>query len=77
MSREEALEKIAQAAYDEETIHQDFEYIANKLDLSVAELQELMDGPNKTYRDYKSSMPLIGLGTHVLRGLGVQHSIIR
>jgi N-acetyl sugar amidotransferase len=77
MSRKEALEKIAQPAYDEETIHQDFEYIANKLDLSVAELQELMNGPNKTYRDYKSSMPLIGLGTHVLRGLGMQQSIIR
>jgi N-acetyl sugar amidotransferase len=77
MTRAEALEKIAQRAYDEETIAQDFEYIATKLDLSVEELQQIMDGPNKTYRDYKNSMGLIDLGTRALRLAGVQRAIIR
>jgi N-acetyl sugar amidotransferase len=77
MTREEALKRIAQKAYDEETIGQDFEYIATKLGLSVAELQQIMDGENKTYRDYKSRMPIIELGTKVLRALGVQRAIIR
>lgn len=77
MSREEALAKIAQPAYDEATAAQDFEYIANKLDLTVDELRGLMNGPNKSYRDYKHNMGLIGLGTTVLRGIGVQRSIIR
>jgi N-acetyl sugar amidotransferase len=77
MSRDEALERISQKAYDDETITQDFEYVATKLGLTVSELQEIMKGENKTYRDYKSSMPLIELGTKVLRVLGVQRAIIR
>ena len=77
MTREDALEHIAQKAYDDETISQDFEYIATKLGLTVAELQEIMNGENKTYLDYKSSMSLIELGTKMLRALGVQRAIIR
>lgn len=77
MSRAEALERIAKPAYDEEIVAQDFEYIATKLDISVEELRTLHDGPKKTYRDYKSAMPFIQLGTHVMRALGVQRAIIR
>lgn len=77
LSREEALRKIAEPAYSEETIAQDFEYIATKLDLSVAELQQIMDGPNKTYLDYKNSMGMIDFGTRVLRAVGIQRAIIR
>jgi N-acetyl sugar amidotransferase len=77
LTRDEALQKIALPAYDAETIADDFEYIATKLDLSVAELRELLNGPNKTYRDYKNSMTLIDLGTRVLRALGIQRAIIR
>ena len=77
MPRDEALQRIAQPAYSEDTIAHEFEYVATKLDLTVEELQALMKGPNKTYRDYKSSMPLIDLGTRVLRGLGVQKMMVR
>jgi len=77
MTREEALQRVGQPAYDEATVTQDFEYVATKLDLSVAELRALMNGPNKSYRDYKSSMTLIGIGTQVLRALGIQQAIIR
>lgn len=58
-------------------IEHEFEYIATKLDLTVPELQALMAGPNKSYRDYKSMMPLIDLGTRVLRTLGVQKMVVR
>jgi hypothetical protein len=77
MTREEALERIAKPAYDPNTIDQDFEYIATKLDISVAELRELLQGPNKSFRDYKSAMPMIQLGTQIMRALGVQRAIIR
>ncbi len=77
MTRDEALEKISQPAYDDETIAHDFEYVATKLDISVDALRELMNGPNKTYRDYKHSMAVINAGTHVLRLAGVQRAIIR
>lgn len=77
LSRAEALERIAKPAYDEATVAQDFEYVATKLDISVAELQALLHGPNKSYADYKSAMPMISLGTQVLRALGIQRAIIR
>ena len=77
MTRADALERIAKPAYDAATIDQDFEYIATKLDVSVAQLQEFLHGPNKSYRDYKSAMPMIQLGTQVMRALGVQRAIIR
>lgn len=77
LTRADALEKIAKKAYDEASVAQDFEYVATKLGLSVAELKEIMAGPNRSYRDYKSRMPMIELGTKVLRAVGVQRAIIR
>jgi N-acetyl sugar amidotransferase len=77
LSREEALERIARPAYDEESIEQDFEYVAAKLDLSVAELKSFMEGPRRTYRDYDNSMRLIELGTKFLRFAGVQRAVMR
>ena len=77
LSRDEALRRIAEPAYSDATIAQDFEYIATKLDLTVDELKTLMAGENKTYRDYKNAMSLIDLGTKVLRAVGIQKAIIR
>lgn len=77
MTREEALERISKPAYDNETIMQDFEYIAKKLEITVPELQALMKGENKTFRDYKSNSKLINLGTTVLTTLGIQKAIIK
>lgn len=77
MTREEALERIAQTAYNPDDLAQDFEYIATKLDLTVPELQQIMDGPNKSYKDYANAMTFIDLGTKVLRAVGVQRAIIR
>jgi N-acetyl sugar amidotransferase len=77
LTRDEALAKIGVQAYDAATIADDFEYIANKLDLTVDELRALHSGPNRTYRDYANSMGLIELGTKALRAAGVQRAIIR
>jgi hypothetical protein len=77
LTRDDALRRIAEPAYDEETVAQDFEYIATKLDLTVEELRAIQAGPNKSYRDYKHSMGLINVGTKVLRAVGVQRAVIR
>ena len=77
MTREEALIKISQPAYDEKTIAQDFQYISSKLDISVIDLQNLHNGSNKSWRDYKSRKFLIDIGTRVMRRLGLQRGIIR
>lgn len=77
MTREAALERIARPEMDEHFLHQEFEYVANKLDISVAELQVIFDGENKTFRDYKNKRWLISLGTSVLRWLGLEKRFFR
>jgi len=72
MTRKEALEKLKQPAYDPETIHQDFEFIANKLGITKEELKGYMDMPKKTYRDYKSQENIYMLGAKVMRMLGLE-----
>ena len=72
MKREDALEKLKSPAYDPETIHQDFEYVATKLGISVEELQSYMDAPNKTYKDYRSQENIYNLGAKVMRVLKLE-----
>ncbi len=72
MTRAEALEKLSKPAYDNETIAQDFEYIATKLGITVDELQSYMDAPNKTYKDYKSQESIYQIGAKVMRAFGLE-----
>lgn len=72
MSREAALERIASPEMDEHFLKQEFEYVAHKLDLTVDELQQIFEAPKKTYRDYRNKRWMIGLGTTVLRTLGLE-----
>ena len=72
MTRNEALEKLKKTAYDKETIHQEFEYIANKLGISIDELQSYMDAPKKTYKDYKSQQYIYDIGAKVLKAFDIE-----
>ncbi|VAW82565.1 N-acetyl sugar amidotransferase WbpG [hydrothermal vent metagenome] len=72
MTREEALDKLASPAYDENTIQHDFEYIATKLGITVNELQSYMDLPKKTCNDYKSQKRIYNIGAKVLKVLGLE-----
>ena len=77
MTKQEALEKLSQPPYDENTIKQDFEYIATKLGISVNELQKYMDLSNKTYKDYKSQLRTFVWGTKIMKALGLERRNIR
>lgn len=72
MTREDALEKLKTQAFDEETIKEDFEYIATKLGITVEELQSYMDAPNKSYKDYKNQMSIYDIGAKVMRFFGLE-----
>jgi len=72
MTREAALERLAKPEMDEHFLKQEFEYVAHKLDMTVDELQQIFDAPRKTYRDYRNKRWMIGLGTTVLRTLGLE-----
>lgn len=72
MTREDALERLSRPPFDEDTIAQDFEYVATKLGISVEELQGYMEAPNKSYRDYRSQESIYSVGSAVLKLLGIQ-----
>ena len=72
MSREEAIQKLKISAYDKKTIKQDFEFVANKLGITIDELQSYMDVPLKTYKDYKSQRNIYMMGAKVMRILGLE-----
>lgn len=77
MTRDEALGRISHPEMDEHFLKQEFEYVASKLGLTVAELQEIFDGENKTYRDYRNKRWAIGVGTNVMRWLGLEKRLFR
>jgi len=72
MTREDALEELKNPAYDPETVKQDFEFVANKLGITVDELQGYLDAPNKTYKDYKSQENIYNIGAKVMRFIGLE-----
>lgn len=77
MSREEALLRISKPEMDEQFLKQEFEYVANKLELTINELQEIFNGENKTYHNYKNKRALIGLGTYMMKILGLEKKLFR
>lgn len=77
MTREAALERIAKPELDEQFLKGEFEYVANKLDLTVEQLKEIFEGENKTYHDYRNKRFLIGVGSRVMSALGLERRLFR
>ncbi len=77
MTREDALVRIAKPELDEHFLAQEFRYVAHKLDLTEQELQEIFEGENKTYRDYRNKKFLIGIGANIMQKLGLEKRLFR
>lgn len=77
MTRDEALERLSKPELSEDFLKKEFEYVADKLDLTVQELQDIFDGENRTFRDYKSKIGLVMLGAKVLQKLGIENRLFR
>ncbi len=72
MTREEAIELLKRPSYDEATIGHEIEFVANKLGITVDELNSYMDLPRKTYMDYKNQRQIYEYGARVMRALGLE-----
>lgn len=72
MTRDEALARIAKPELSDEFMKNEFKYVANKLGLTVDELQLIFEQPNKSYRDYKNKLWLIQLGAKLINILGIE-----
>ncbi len=66
MSREEAILKLEQKSYDEDTINKDLNYIASKLGISNDELSSYHKSNKKYYYDYKNQKIIFDIGEKVL-----------
>lgn len=77
MTREQALERISKPEMSEEFLKQEFEYVSNKLGLTVEELQKVFEGENKTFHDYRNKRFLIGFGANVMKILGLEKRLFR
>ena len=72
MTREEAIEELKQSPYDVQTIAQDIEFVANKLAITVPELESYLDAPKRSYHDYKSQKWVYDLGAKVMKLLSIE-----
>ena len=77
MKRDEALKRISKPELSEEFLQKEFNYVADKLDLTRTELQEIFDGDNKTFHDYKNKIKLIGFGANIMQKLGLEKRLFR
>jgi hypothetical protein len=77
MSRDAALVRMSRPEMDAHFLKQEFEYVANKLGLSVDELEAIFEGENKTFRAYKNKRWAIGQGASLMRKLGIEKRFFR
>lgn len=72
MTREEALEKLKTPPYDEESLEREFEFVANKLEITVQELKDYLHLPKKTFKDYKSQDFIYNIGAKAMKLVGLE-----
>ena len=77
MTRNDAIERLCKPALSDDLVKKEFEYIANKLEISVLELQGYFEAPNKSYLDYKNQQAFFNLGATLLKKMGIEKSIKR
>ena len=77
MTREDALKRLQHAELDEQTLKNEFEYVSNKLEFEVDELNSIFNGENKTFRDYKNNRSLIQFGAKIMQLLGLEKRLFR
>jgi N-acetyl sugar amidotransferase len=72
MTRDNALNELTSRSYTKEQLHEDFEFVSNKLGITTDELWGYFSAPKKTYMDYNSQQKVYNLGARVLKFLGIE-----
>ena len=67
ITREQALEELSKSPYDPDLIHQDFHYIAKKLDIDFNELNKFHKMPRKYWMDYKNLNNIFKISEKILQ----------
>jgi N-acetyl sugar amidotransferase len=77
MSRSEALKRLEHPEMDVDFLNNEFEYVANKLDFTKKEFEQIFKSENRSISDYKSKKYIINLGKKVLMYLGIEKRMYR
>ena len=77
MTREEALNKLSKLPFGQKEIDKEFNFVCKKLDISEDELKIIMNGNNKSFKNYKSSYYVIQFFVNLLRFFGMENRLIR
>ena len=72
IDRSSALKIISSKPYDKIKIKDDFEYVANKLDLTTNQLKFYFNSENKSFTDYKNLYFFYKIGHKFLNYIGVE-----
>lgn len=68
----EAINELNKKPYSDEEINADGKYIAEKFGISYSDFQEIIDGENKTFEDYKNSFIFISVCTKIISLLKIE-----
>ena len=69
LTRQAAMDELAHPTYDPQLQADDKAFVAKKIGVSVAELDEIFQRPNKDYSEYASYAKLFEVGLKVKRAL--------
>lgn len=72
MSREDALSELRHPALDENSIRKEFSFVANKLEITIDELNMYLQLPNKSYKDYSSQKKFYNFGAKIMKLFGFE-----
>ncbi|WP_160136408.1 N-acetyl sugar amidotransferase [Chryseobacterium sp. c4a] len=77
MSREEALKRISIPEIDDQSLKNEFDFVAQKLGFEIEEFKNIFDKPNRTLNDFKSKRKLISLGIEMTKFLKLERRLFR
>ena len=77
MTRDEALERISKPEMDELFLSHEFEYVANKLEITKEELESIFNSSNRNYSFYRNKIHIIKLGAKIMKTLGLEKRLFR
>ncbi len=72
MKRSDAIKILKDKPYDVENIKHDIEFIANKLKVSVSDINHYFNLPKRNYKSYRSQKYIYNIGSFILRFLNLE-----
>ena len=71
MDRDKALSLLKEPSYDKATIGNEIEFVANKLQISIEDLNSFLMLPHKSYKNYRNQAPLYSYGRRIMQVMGL------